>query len=101
MVVMDNSRFAKKYYKKFNIKTVAEQNDYASMREVRRRRFSQYLDPERTDEGFRRLPDVIFPGRRQGSRCGGSNPRFWRIWGIKTALFGLVKDNKHHTRAVV
>ncbi len=99
MVVMDNSRFAKKYYKKFNIKTVAEQNDYASMREVIRRRFSEYLSPECTDEGFKRLPDVIFLDGGKGHVAAVAP--LLEDMGIKTSLFGLVKDNKHHTRAVV
>lgn len=99
MVVMDKCRFAKKYYKKFNIKTVVEQNDYASMREVISRRLENYLDPECKDEGFKRLPDVIFLDGGKG-HVSAVLP-FLEEYHVDIPLFGLVKDNKHHTRAVV
>ncbi len=99
MVVMDKCRFAKKYYKKFNIKTVVEQNDYASMREVISRRLENYLDPECKDEGFKRLPDVIFLDGGKG-HVSAVLPLL-EEYGLDIPLFGLVKDNKHHTRAVV
>ncbi|MCD7888570.1 MAG: excinuclease ABC subunit UvrC [Oscillospiraceae bacterium] len=99
MVVMDKCRFAKKYYKKFNIKTVVEQNDYASMREVISRRLENYLDPECRDEGFKRLPDVIFLDGGKG-HVSAVLPLL-EEYHVDIPLFGLVKDNKHHTRAVV
>ncbi len=99
MVVMDKCRFAKKYYKKFNIKTVQEQNDYASMREVISRRLENYLDPNCNDEGFKRLPDVIFLDGGKG-HVSAVLPLL-EEYGLDIPLFGLVKDNKHHTRAVV
>lgn len=99
MVVMDKCRFAKKYYKKFNIKTVQEQNDYASMREVISRRLENYLDPECKDDGFKRLPDVIFLDGGKG-HVSAVLPLLGE-YGLDIPLFGLVKDNKHHTRAVV
>lgn len=99
MVVMDNGRFAKRFYKKFNIKSIIEQNDYASMGEVLRRRFSEYLDPECKDEGFKRLPDVVFLDGGRG-HVAAVCPILTEM-GINVPLFGLVKDNKHHTRAVV
>lgn len=99
MVVLDNGRFNKKYYKKFNIKTVAEQDDYASMREVLRRRFSEYLSPECKDDGFNRLPDIVFLDGGKG-HVAAVAPLLSEM-GISVPLFGLVKDNKHHTRAVV
>ncbi len=99
MVVMDKCRFAKKHYKKFNIKTVVEQNDYASMREVISRRLENYLDPDCKDEGFKHLPDVIFLDGGKG-HVSAVLPLL-EEYGLDIPLFGLVKDNKHHTRAVV
>lgn len=99
MVVMDNGRPAKKYYKKFNIKGVAEQNDYASMREVLSRRFGEYLSPECRDEGFKRLPDLIFLDGGK-THVAAVYPLLLEM-GINVPLFGLVKDSKHRTRAVV
>ncbi len=99
MVVMDKCRFMKKYYKKFNIKTVLEQDDYASMREVISRRLENYLDPDCSDEGFKKLPDVIFLDGGKG-HVSAVLPLL-EEYGLDIPLFGLVKDNKHHTRAVV
>lgn len=99
MVVMDNSRFSRKNYKKFIIKTVAEQDDYASMREVLSRRFSEYKNPDCTDKGFKTLPDIIFLDGGKG-HVAAVYPVLCSM-GINVPLFGLVKDNKHHTRAVV
>lgn len=59
MIVFENGRPCKKMYKKFSIKENVIQNDLACMQEVLRRRFKHYLDPEETDEGFKRLPDLI------------------------------------------
>ncbi len=99
MVVLDNGRPAKKYYKKFSIKTVYEQNDYASMREVLRRRYEHYLDPDETDEGFKRLPDLIFLDGGRG-HVAAVAPMLSEM-GIAAPVYGLVKDNKHHTRGVI
>ena len=99
MVVLENARPNKKAYKKFNIKTVYEQNDYACMQEVLRRRFENYLDPECDDEGFKTMPDLIFLDGGKGHVMAVTP--VVRQMGIDVPIFGLVKDNKHHTRAIV
>ncbi len=99
MVVLENARPNKKAYKKFNIKTVYEQNDYACMQEVLRRRFENYLDPDCEDEGFNTLPDVIFLDGGRG-HVAAVTPVVQQM-GISVPVFGLVKDNKHHTRAII
>lgn len=96
MVVFENGRPCKKYYKKFSIKTVSEQNDYASMCEVLERRFRNYY--EKTDEGFSTLPDLILLDGGQG-HVNTVTPVI-RKMGIDVPVFGLVKDSKHRTRAV-
>ncbi len=96
MVVFENGRPCKKYYKKFSIKTVSEQNDYASMCEVLERRFRNYF--EKTDEGFSILPDLILLDGGQG-HVNTVTPVI-RKMGIDVPVFGLVKDSKHRTRAV-
>ena len=52
MVVFENGRSEKKYYRKFKIKTVSGSNDFASITEIIKRRFSK-------DESFGALPDLI------------------------------------------
>lgn len=96
MVVFENGRPNKKYYKKFTIKTVYEQNDYACMQEVIQRRFRNYH--EGTDEGFSRLPDLIFLDGGKG-HVNAVQPVLDKM-GISVPLFGLVKDSKHRTRAI-
>lgn len=96
MVVFENGRPCKKFYKKFSIKTVEEQNDYACMCEVLQRRFRNYY--EKTDEGFSTLPDLILLDGGQG-HVNTVTPVI-RSMGIEVPVFGLVKDSKHRTRAV-
>ena len=96
MVVFENGRPCKKYYKKFSIKTVAEQNDYACMQEVIERRFRNYF--EKTDEGFSIMPDLILLDGGNG-HVNAVEPVLERM-GVTCPLFGLVKDSKHRTRAV-
>ena len=96
MVVFENGRPCKKYYKRFSIKTVDEQNDYECMKEVLRRRFENYF--AKTDEGFSIMPDLILLDGGKG-HVNAVAPML-REMGINCALFGLVKDSRHRTRAV-
>lgn len=96
MVVFENGRPCKKRYKKFSIKTVEEQNDYACMTEVIERRFRNYF--EKTDEGFAQLPDLILLDGGNG-HVNTIAPVLKKL-GIDVPLYGLVKDDKHRTRAI-
>jgi excinuclease ABC subunit C len=98
MVVFENGRPDKKHYKKFSIKTQSIQNDYASMAEVIERRFRHYLDPSETDEGFKRLPDLILLDGGTG-QVHAVEPILSDL-GLDIPLFGMVKDSKHRTRAI-
>lgn len=96
MVVFENGRPCKKFYKKFSIKTVEEQNDYACMQEVIERRFRNYF--EKTDEGFSTLPDLILLDGGNGHVNAIAS--LLKDMGITVPLYGLVKDDKHRTRAI-
>ena len=98
MVVFENGRPQKNMYKKFSIKTVYIQNDYACMREVLERRFKRFLDDEETDNGFKRMPDLIFLDGGKG-QVNAVEP-YLRQMGIDVPVFGIVKDSKHRTRAI-
>lgn len=98
MVVYENGRPLKKAYKKFAIKRVMIQNDVASMAEVLERRFRHYLDPDDTDEGFATLPDLILLDGGKG-QVNAVAPVLKEL-GIDVPLFGMVKDNRHRTRAI-
>jgi excinuclease ABC subunit C len=98
MVVFENGRPNKKFYKKFSIKSQAVQNDVASMAEVLSRRFTRYNDPDEKDEGFKHLPDLILLDGGAG-QVHAVKPVLERL-GINVPVFGMVKDSRHRTRAI-
>ena len=97
MVVFKDGVPFKSGYRKFAIKTLLNQDDCAAMAEVIERRILEYKKGE--DGYFRNLPDLILldGGRGQVETVGTILSKH----GIDVALFGLVKDDKHRTRAVV
>ena len=98
MVVYKNGRPLKSAYKKFKIKGFEGQDDYASMAEVLARRFEEYRSAEKADEGFGKLPDLILLDGGKG-QVAAVRAVFEKM-GVDVPLFGLVKDDKHRTRAV-
>ena len=100
MVVFENGRPLKSAYRKFKIKTVSGQDDYGSMREVIRRRFEEYKShqEEGDEEGFGRLPDLILLDGGKG-HVAAVKPLLEEM-GVEVPLFGMVKDDKHRTRAI-
>lgn len=95
MIVYRNGRPFKAGYRKFGIKTVVGQNDYACMQEVLRRRMQRYLDG---DESFSPLPDLILLDGGKGHISAVAE--VLDEMRIDVPLFGLVKDSKHRTRAI-
>ncbi|MBQ4486458.1 MAG: excinuclease ABC subunit UvrC [Oscillospiraceae bacterium] len=98
MIVFENGRPSKKHYKRFSMKENVTQNDVACMQEVLRRRFTHYLDENETDEGFRRMPDLILLDGGQ-TQLNGVRAVLDEM-GIEVPLYGMVKDNNHRTRAI-
>lgn len=100
MVVFENGRPLKSAYRKFKIKTVEGQDDYGSMREVIRRRFQEYYACQEKGEaeGFGRLPDLILLDGGKG-HVAAVQPLLEEM-GIEVPLFGMVKDDRHRTRAI-
>ena len=98
MVVYKNGKPLKSAYKKFKIKGFEGQDDYASMAETLTRRFEEYCAAEKSDEGFGRLPDLILLDGGKG-QVAAVRAVFDKM-DINVPLFGLVKDDKHRTRAV-
>ena len=97
MIVFENGRPLKSAYRKFKIKTVVGQDDYGSMREVIRRRFEEYRAADKP-EGFGRLPDLILLDGGKG-HVSAIRPLL-REMGIDVPVYGMVKDDKHRTRAI-
>lgn len=98
MIVYKNGKPYKSAYKKFKIKGFDGQDDYASMAEVLGRRFDEYYKAEKSDEGFGRLPDLILLDGGKGQVAVVKE--VLKAKNIDVPLFGLVKDDKHRTRAV-
>ncbi len=99
MAVFENGRPLKKAYKKFSIRDSVFQDDYKCMREVLQRRFSHYDDTSEDKTGFNRMPDLIFVDGGKG-HVNAVIPVL-RDMGIDVPVFGIVKDGKHHTRALM
>ena len=92
-----NGKPLKSAYRKFKIKGFEGQDDYASMAEVLTRRFEEYRRAE-GGEGFGRLPDLILLDGGAGQVHAVRD--VMEKMDIDVPLFGLVKDDKHRTRAV-
>lgn len=98
MVVFENGRPLKSAYRRFKIKTVEGQDDYGSMREVITRRIAEYYEHKDEGKGFGRLPDLILLDGGEG-HVNAIRPLI-EASGLPIALFGMVKDSKHKTRAI-
>ena len=96
MVVFRDGKPYKKAYKKFKIKSFIGQDDYRSLAEVLDRRFAEYEKGE--DEGFSTLPDLILLDGGSG-QISAVVPILEKH-NLDIALFGMVKDSKHRTRAI-
>ena len=96
MVVFSGGKPDKKSYKRFKIKGFIGQDDYRSMAEVLDRRFTEYEKGE--DQGFSRLPDLILLDGASG-QISAVLPVL-KSHNIDVAVFGMVKDGKHKTRAI-
>ncbi len=96
MVVYVDGKPLKRDYRHFKLKDMEGPNDYASMDQVLTRRFRRYLDG---DEKFGDLPDVLFiDGGVEHSRVAvGVEEKL----GLHIPVFGMVKDDRHRTRALV
>ena len=95
MTVFEDGRSAKGKFRKFRMKTVETQDDFASMYETIARRTDRFLEG---DEKFSPLPDLflIDGGVGQvGAALAALEER-----GISRPVYGMVKDDRHRTRAL-
>ena len=98
MVVFEGGKPLKSAYKRFSIKTVNGIDDYGSMREVITRRMKRYEEEKESGVSFGRLPDLILldGGKGHVSAVAPVLAQF----GVEIPLFGMVKDDRHRTRAI-
>ncbi|GAA5416281.1 uvrABC system protein C [Paraliobacillus ryukyuensis] len=90
MVVFMDGRPLKKEYRKYKIKNVEGPDDYETMREVVRRRYTRVLK-----EGLP-LPDLIVIDGSKGQMNAASDVLENEL-GLEIPLCGLAKDDKHKT----
>ena len=96
MVVFEDGKPKKRDYKRFKIEALTDQDDYESMRQVLRRRFSHYKDG---DEGFDEAPDLLLIDGGIGHARVAVEAL--EQLGLRLNVFGMVKDDRHRTRALV
>ncbi len=96
MVVYVNARPLKRDYRRFKLKDMDGPDDYASMDQVLRRRFQRYLDG---DEKFADKPDLLLIDG--GVNHANVAVRVLEELGLSIPVFGMVKDDRHRTRALV
>ena len=96
MVVFQEGKPRKSDYKRFKLEGLSNQDDYASMHQIIHRRFVHY---KAEDRGFEEAPDLLLID-------GGINHanvalRALRELNLDFPVFGMVKDDRHRTRALV
>ncbi len=97
MVVFEGAKPKRRDYRTFKIKDVTSHpDDYHSMEEVLTRRFRRYLDG---DADFGALPDLLLidGGQEHAKIAEGVLARC----GLKIPTVGMVKDDRHRTRALI
>ncbi len=96
MVVFQEGKPKKSDYKRFKLEGLSNQDDYASMHQVVGRRFAHY---KAGDKGFEEGPDLLLID-------GGVNHAKVAVAALEELelqfpVFGMVKDDRHRTRALV
>lgn len=96
MTVHVDGRPFKRAYKKFRIKDMPVRDDYASMRQAVYRRFRHYVDG---DESFSPLPELLLiDGGENHAKVAVDALRELKL---NVPVFGMVKDDRHRTRALI
>ena len=90
MVVFENGEPRKNAYRKFRLRTVTGPDDYASMKEVLSRRF--------TDDKLGTLPDVLMMDGGKGQVNVAE--AVLNSLGLEIPVCGMVKDDNHRTRGL-
>ncbi|PFV79503.1 excinuclease ABC subunit C [Bacillus sp. AFS059628] len=94
MIAFIDGKPAKKEYRKYKIKTVQGPDDYESMREVVRRRYTRALKESLP------LPDLIIIDGGKGHLAATSDVLENEL-GLYIPMAGLVKDDKHKTSHLI
>ena len=97
MTVHVDGKPLKRDYRKFRIRELEIRDDYASMRQAVERRFRRYLEG---DERFAPLPDLLLiDGGAAHAAAAAEVLTELGLCGVP--VWGMVKDDRHRTRALV
>ena len=96
MVVFEDGKPKKSEYKRFKVEGLDNQDDYASMHQVVKRRFVHY---QAHDKGFEKTPDLLLIDG--GVTHANTAVEALKELGLRMPVFGMVKDDRHRTRALV
>lgn len=96
MVVFQDGKPRKSDYRHFKLEYLQNQDDYASMHQVIKRRFLHYLSK---DAGFEKMPDVLLIDG--GIAHANTAVQALSELNLTIPVFGMVKDDRHRTRALV
>lgn len=96
MVVFADGKPKKSDYKRFSVRDLDEQDDYASMFQVITRRFTHLIN---NDSGFEQKPDLLLIDGGVAHARTALNAL--NSLNVSVPVFGMVKDDRHCTRALV
>lgn len=96
MVVFQDGKPKKSEYKRFKLEGLANQDDYASMHQIIKRRFAHF---KAGDAGFSEAPDLLLIDG--GIAHANTALQALQELNLQFPVFGMVKDNRHRTRALV
>ncbi len=96
MTVFVAGKPLKRDYRLFRIKDLPGRDDYASIAQAVRRRFQRLKEGS---EGFDDVPDLLLIDGGKGQTAAAL--RSMEECGCSVPVFGMVKDDRHRTRALV
>lgn len=97
MIVIEKGSFKKSKYRKFSIKDMLNQDDPRCMAQVLDRRFNKAINEK--NDAFLPLPDLILLDG--GITQINAVKEVQKKYNLNIDMYGMVKDNKHRTRAML
>lgn len=95
MVVFQDGKAKRSDYRRFKLADMENQDDYGAMKQVLTRRFQHYAVQ---DAGFEQLPDLLLIDG--GDIHAGVAEKVLQEFSLNVPVFGMVKDDRHRTRAL-
>ena len=96
MVVFVEGKPRRSAYKRFKLENMDNQDDYGAMSQVLQRRFVHYVQQ---DKGFEEAPDLLLIDGGQNHAAVAEE--VLKSLSLSIPVFGMVKDDRHRTRALV